>query len=258
MVVEFCGGGSLEDEYKKGPISVAKVRQIIADVCSGLSCIHNRGMVHRDIKPGNLLSSGSKWLIGDFGLVTADLAYGYASAQGYLDHLPTETHRDGITSIKSDVWALGMTIYRLLHGNDFYQEEYAHRDIPRLIMQGGFATRLLWLPHIPTDWRRFIRKSMHDLSEQRFRDMFHMSQAAGALSIKPDWKCNYATNLVRWTAQKGNRTLEVFWEVLSPNKHRWFARSSGGIRGRAIGGSKGIVSKRQATVELERFFQPHA
>jgi hypothetical protein len=150
-----------------------------------------------------------------------------------------------------------MTIYRLLHGHDFYQQEFANRDIPQLITQGGFATRLSWLPHIPLDWCRFIRKSMHDLPERRFRDMFHMGQAAGALSIKPDWKCHYASNLVRWTAQKGNRTLEVSWEILSPNKHRWFARSSGGIRGRAIGGSNGVVSRRQATAQLERFFQSY-
>jgi serine/threonine-protein kinase len=122
MVTEFCEGGSLEGLYKAGPINISKVRKIVTDICLGLDALHARRMLHRDIKPGNILFSGSRWKIGDFGLVTNDVMLGYASAQGYLDHLAPEVHKDQVTSVKTDVWALGMTIYRLLHGEQFYNE----------------------------------------------------------------------------------------------------------------------------------------
>jgi eukaryotic-like serine/threonine-protein kinase len=258
VVLEFCGGGCLEDEHKRGPISVLRLRKVITDVCSGLTCIHNHGMIHRDIKPGNILSSSSRWKIGDFGLVTADLAYGYASMQGYLDHLPPESHRDRITSVKSDIWALGMTIYRLLHGMDFYQRVYSCTDIPDRVLRGGFATKLPWLPHVPVDWRRFVRRAMHDDPSRRFETALQMSQAAGGLSTEPDWSCTFTADLIRWVAPRGSRTLEVVWEIQSPNKHQWWAKSTGGIRPRKLGGSTGILNRTQVVAELEDFFKSRA
>ena len=189
MVVEYCTHGSLQAEYEKGPISLLRAKTILTDVCRGLECIHTRGMVHRDIKPANILGSGKRFKIGDFGLVSNNLVSGYASQAGYSDHLAPEVHRDNITSGQSDVWALGMTIYRLLHGHAFYQEEFLAIDIPASIVNGGFAANISWLPHIPKVWRKFIRKAMHDDTEKRFQTAFAMCQGAAHLPTEPAWSC---------------------------------------------------------------------
>lgn len=254
MVVEFCENGSLQAEYDQAPMLLSNVKCVLTDVCRGLECIHARGMVHRDIKPGNILRSKKRLKVGDFGLVSNSLILGYASAAGYSDHLAPEVHQHDLTSAQSDVWALGMTIYRLLHGHSFYQAHFAGIDIPESIKSGGFASNLPWLPHIPNAWRKFTRKAMHDDTGQRFRTGFAMCQAAASLPIEPDWQCDYTPGKVCWSRKKGHRKIEVTREVLSPRKHLWRAVSVGGLRSRWLDGVRTPVSGSQATQGLEAFF----
>jgi eukaryotic-like serine/threonine-protein kinase len=92
MVVEFCDGGSLDKDYRQGPIGLRDTRRILTDVCAGLEAIHARNMLHRDLKPSNILRAGDTFKIGDFGLVTADIISGYASRAGYQQHFAPEVH----------------------------------------------------------------------------------------------------------------------------------------------------------------------
>lgn len=208
LVAEFCNAGSVETGYLAGPLPLAKVRKIITDASAGLECIHSRAMVHRDIKPGNLLCHNGIYKIGDFGLVTDRLVRGYASAAGYVSHLAPEVFGPtGVTSPKTDVWALGMTTYRLLHGHSFFQDNFGlmtPADFEQRIVRGGFAHSLPWLPHVPEKWRKFVRKSMHDDAAQRFPSAHAMGQALAPLPISPAWECQYAYNLITW-----KRTVSV-------------------------------------------------
>lgn len=115
LVMEFCSGGSLQAPYEKGPMTLRHVRKVATDVCFGLQALHARGMLHRDIKPGNLLlNSSGITKLGDFGLVTDNIILGYASQAGYADHLAPEIWHGSGTSVVTDVWALGVTLYRLI------------------------------------------------------------------------------------------------------------------------------------------------
>lgn len=254
MVVEFCRKGSLQSEYERQPMLLSRVKTVLTDVCRGLECIHARGMVHRDIKPGNILGHKNRLKVGDFGLVSNALVFGYASAAGYTDHLAPEVHTDGLTSAQTDVWALGMTIYRLLHGHKFYQEHFAGIDIAESVKNGGFAAKLPWLPHVPNAWRKFIRKAMHDETAQRLSTAFAMCQAAAPLPIEPDWKCDYSPSKVTWIRMKKDRQIEVVWDVLSPRKHLWVATSTGGKRSRRLAGATIPISGNQVTKSLQGFF----
>lgn len=254
LVMEFCVNGSLQSEYEQGPLLLSRAKTVLSDVCRGLECIHARGMVHRDIKPGNILGSKKRFKVGDFGLVSDSLVFGYASAGGYTDHLAPEVHKDDLTSGQSDVWALGMTIYRLIHGHPFYLNSLGIVDIPASIKNGGFASNLPWLAHVPNAWRKFIRKAMHDDTAQRFRTAFAMCQAAASLPIEPDWECDYTAAKVSWSREKGDRQIQVIREMLSPRKHLWCVYSNGGMRSRRLAGVDTPVSGREATERLEAFF----
>lgn len=254
MVVEFCEKGSLQAEYERAPMNLSQVKHVLTDVCRGLECIHARGMIHRDIKPGNILGAKKRFKIGDFGLVSDTLVFGYASDQGYTDHLAPEVHRDGLTSAQTDVWALGMTIYRILHGHPFYQENFTGVDIACSIQNGGFALKLPWLPHVPDAWRKFLRKAMHDDTKHRFKTAFAMCQAAASLPIEPDWECNYSPNRVTWSRDKGSRQIQVEWNIIGPKTHLWSANSTGGVRDRRLDGVNTPIGKTEAVKALEGFF----
>ena len=69
LVTEFCEDGSLENDYKKGPIEIERLRNISSQICSGLSNVHAQRLIHGDIKPGHILSHNGVVKIADFGLV---------------------------------------------------------------------------------------------------------------------------------------------------------------------------------------------
>ena len=260
LVAEFCDGGSLDSVYQKGPMPLLKVRKVITDICRGLDCIHSHQMIHRDIKPANILSHDGTYKIGDFGLVSDRLILGYGSVDGYISHLAPEVFgTPGVTSAKTDVWALGMTVYRLLHGHGFYQDAFGlitSADMQARISNGGFSHKLPWLPHIPDAWRKFVRKAMHDDTAQRFQTAHEMSQALALLPVSPDWKCDYKFDHLVWKRTVGGRTITVEWRIHSPRKHEWAAHRTGaGKRSVCIGGAPGkIVNFSTAKTQMEEFF----
>lgn len=210
ICMAFCPGGSLQSLYERGPMPTAEVRKVGTDVLIGLSALHARGMIHRDIKPANILidARGSA-LIGDFGLVTDDIAFGYASGAGYYDHLAYEFWHGRGTSVRTDIWALGATLYRLLHGKRWYEESPSPKD---LIPYGGFADGLKWLPHVPKPWRRVIRKLMEDDTDKRYQTADQALGAISRLPIVPAWRAAVAPDLVRWETTSGKRLNLVEWQ----------------------------------------------
>ena len=270
LVTEFCDGGSIDTPYQNGPLTLPQVRKIITDACRGLEHIHSRGMVHRDIKPGNILRHGRACKLGDFGLVSDTLLLGYASADGYLCHLAPEVFGNpaastpGVTSCKTDVWAMGMTVYRLLSGHPWYLRNFAGlataNDVRQMIIDGGFCHSLAWLPHVPEQWRKFVRKAMHDDPAHRFQTALSMSQALANLPIAPSWTCAHTLAESIWTLIDGSRTVTVTWKIHSPRRHEWYAvRSGGGKRDFSAGGVQGkILTSTAARTELEDFFANRA
>jgi eukaryotic-like serine/threonine-protein kinase len=258
LVQELCNNGSLECIYENGPSSLIDVRNIITQVVLGLREVHSKGLVHRDIKPGNILVDDRNTVkLADFGLVSEVNVLGYASAQGYVDHLAIEVLNGSGTSKKTDVWALGMTIYRLLHGQLWYS------SFPRpkyQIQTGNYANKLKWLPHIPTKWRALVRKMMHDDPSCRYADAGALLSPIANLQITPNWKCIVDKRKITWSTYKKDRIILVEQKLLSQRKQEWVALSKPLVPGprkkdRILGESNGVINSSKAMSELTKFFK---
>lgn len=254
ICMDFCSGGSLQSAYELGPMTIGCVRKISTDVLLGLQSLHLREMIHRDIKPANiLLDVRGNALIGDFGLVTDNLVLGYASQAGYYDHLAYELWMGTGASVKSDVWAFGATLYRLLHGKTWYDACQKPRE---LIAHGGFADQLQWLPHVPKRWRAAIRRMMEDDTAKRLPTAEAVLNTVGKLPVPPIWQATVQPDVVRWKQTKGGRLHVVEWIRARP-KHRWSAWSepAPGHQGRkmTLGGSDGEQTAKAAAAELTAY-----
>jgi serine/threonine protein kinase, bacterial len=121
LVMELVEGGTLRELLtERGPMPPHAVAAVLRPVLGGLAAAHRAGMVHRDVKPENVLISdeGSVKIV-DFGLVRAVAAAGITSTSvilGTAAYLSPEQVRDGNASPRSDVYATGIVAYELLTG----------------------------------------------------------------------------------------------------------------------------------------------
>ena len=255
MCMEFCSGGSLQTVFERGPMPIDAVRDVAMQVTLGLQSLHARGMLHRDIKPANILiDDHGTAMLGDFGLVTDDIILGYASRVGYVDHLAIEVINGQGTSVQSDIWALGMTLYRLLHGKAWYD---ASPPPSARVAAGGFARSLDWLPHIPARWRRVIRALLADDRDARPRSTDQVLRLLADLPVAPVWSCSVRADAVVWRRDLRDRRHVVEWRPVSSRAHEWSAMSEplGTGRSRRLGGSEGQVSRKVAVAGLAAFFE---
>jgi len=129
IVMRFMAGGSLSDRLREGPLSLEDTAKIISRLAPALDAAHSRGIIHRDIKPGNILFDqyGNAFLT-DFGI--AHLAREGSSTLTGESILGTPTYMSpeqvqGEKSIdgRSDIYSLGVLIFQMLAGQSPYHAE---------------------------------------------------------------------------------------------------------------------------------------
>ncbi|ORV92596.1 serine/threonine protein kinase [Mycobacterium interjectum] len=121
LVMELIEGGTLRELLaERGPMPPHAVAAVLRPVLGGLAAAHRAGLVHRDVKPENvLISDDGDVKIADFGLVRAVAAAGITSTSvilGTAAYLSPEQVRDGNAGPRSDVYSAGILTYELLTG----------------------------------------------------------------------------------------------------------------------------------------------
>ncbi|PIE33613.1 hypothetical protein CSA56_10885 [candidate division KSB3 bacterium] len=124
IAMEFVDGGTLQDRlttHKR--LTLEQARTVIIQLCQGLQCAHNAGVLHRDIKPANIfITRKGRVKLGDFGiahLVTREQdAFTQLSAQiGTLPYMSPEQVRGDRLTAASDIYAVGIVFYEMLTGS---------------------------------------------------------------------------------------------------------------------------------------------
>jgi serine/threonine-protein kinase len=129
MVMECLPGRTLGDEISNGPMSEVQARATGLDVLAALAAAHEAGIVHRDVKPGNvLLDSDGNAKVTDFGI--AKVAEGLDQTQtamvlGTPVYMAPERFRDAPATSRSDIYSLGVILYEALSGRKPYAGENA-------------------------------------------------------------------------------------------------------------------------------------
>ena len=155
MVMEYIDGPDLGAVSDKGPMDHARAMRIFAETAAALSAVHENGLVHRDVKPENVLlrNAGTKTeqaLLTDFGIAKAvdsqtALTLG---AIGTPDYMSPEVANLEDATARSDQYALGAILYRMLSGERLFEGHEvpkAHRDeaLPDLLEKLPSSNRAL-------------------------------------------------------------------------------------------------------------------
>ena len=130
LAVAYVQGGSLAERIEsRGPLAVDDTVRLTAEVASALDALHRAGIVHRDVKPSNvMLDPAGRAAVTDFGLAKGP-AYTVLTkpgqVMGTVDYIAPELIRGETTSSAADVYALGCVVHECLAGNP----PFAHRKL---------------------------------------------------------------------------------------------------------------------------------
>jgi len=131
FIMPFIDGESLRARMMRGPLSVRETVTILKDVVRALSFAHNRGIIHRDIKPDNVLLAAGAAVVTDFGVAKAISASrqqqgvrpsaptmtGVGTSLGTPAYMaPEQAAADPSTDHRADIYALGIVAYEMLTG----------------------------------------------------------------------------------------------------------------------------------------------
>ncbi len=149
-VMDLLKGNSLAEKLKNGPVPVEEAIAIFIEVCCGLNYAHKKGIIHRDIKPGNIIilaradASGAKVKIVDFGIAklagTSDPSNQNLTSMGEIFGSPLYMSPEQClaerTDARSDVYSVGCTLFETLtgqppfRGNNQMQTMMLHQSAP--------------------------------------------------------------------------------------------------------------------------------
>lgn len=119
MIMEIVEGITLKEYIqRKGRLSHKEVISIAIQMCTGIGAAHAAGIVHRDIKPHNIMiSKEGKVKVTDFGIAKAITSNTISSnAMGSVHYTSPEQARGGYSDAKSDIYSIGITLYEMVTG----------------------------------------------------------------------------------------------------------------------------------------------
>ena len=164
LAMEYCPGGSLARKVAtKGPLPVADVISIGARLCSALSAAHRAGILHRDVKPHNVLvTSYGEPARADFGIasVVVDDDTVTETAAYTVVHAAPEILEGKAGTAAADIYSLGSTLYTLLAGKAPFAKEASTGLAPLVarIMQGDLPA--IARPDVPPELEQLLRRCM--------------------------------------------------------------------------------------------------
>src|SRR5215208_964258 len=182
IVMEYIDGQSCAEILRdRGHLPPGEAVEILGQACRGLDYAHRNGVVHRDVKPGNLLVAreGGAVKLADFGIAKAaeqsDITK-VGSVLGTAAYLSPEQARGEPAGPASDLYALGVVAYQLMAGRLPY-EAASLTDLARL-QETGPPPRLDELSHdVPPSLAEAVMVALHRDPERRYADAADMEQA---------------------------------------------------------------------------------
>ena len=103
--------------YPSGIKDDIAIISILKETINGINFLHSNSVIHRDIKPGNILIDGNgSVLLGDLGIATKYKGKNLNGIMGSVDYIPPEVFSNEGYNMKFDIWSLGMTLLEMING----------------------------------------------------------------------------------------------------------------------------------------------
>jgi predicted Ser/Thr protein kinase len=190
IVMEYVDGGTLKDLINQGPMGWPEALPYITQMLTALEHAHGAEVIHRDIKPRNiLLSADGTVKITDFGL--AKVYRGDADetvtqgVHGTLNYMsPEQVQGESDLDPRSDLYSLGMTIYEMLAGDLPFDDDSSEFTKMRMIVEKELPRPDELRPQVPDGLSALVMKALEKDPDDRFQSAEVMRESFEALGEK--------------------------------------------------------------------------
>ena len=186
LVMEYIEGVNLTDKLALGPLPEEEVFRLGTQLCEGLAAAHAHGVIHRDLKPGNLrLTTEGRLKILDFGL--AKLRQPILQDRGAVSTLCTEDFAGTLPymapeqltgeeiDVRTDIYAVGLVLYEMLTGQRPFAELRSGKLFDAILHQPPIPPSML-NPKVSRDLERIVGKCLEKDRENRFRSSHELGR----------------------------------------------------------------------------------
>lgn len=173
-------------------LTITQAINVVIDILRGLEYLHEQGLYHNDIKPSNILiGPRGEGVLTDYGIscISPDLQPTQAP-NAYVLHRAPETNRDNNISIQTDIYQVGLTLFRLINGiglirdlrdslgRDRFEELKAQNKVPR---------KQDFQPFVPSSVKRIVSKSTKAEPTERYQSALEMRRALESVHLHGYW-----------------------------------------------------------------------
>jgi serine/threonine protein kinase len=169
LVMELIVGQTLAQRLREGPLSSRETADIGARLADALAYVHQRGVIHRDVKPSNILlsSTGEAWL-GDFGIAKLHEASAMTTTgatMGTVSYMAPEQLEDSQVGPSADIWSLGVILLECLTGQRVYE------GTPSEVMARRLAGPIVLPAELPVPWKLVLTGMLTLRPDQRLKNL---------------------------------------------------------------------------------------
>ena len=210
ITMQYVEGETLRDRLLRGPMAIAEIERIAREVADALDDAHRHGIVHRDIKPGNIMiDTRGHVKVLDFGiaklteldsLATPESATAVAETTagkfvGTLQYVSPEQARGGGVDGRSDIFSFGIVLYEMVTGKNPFTTPSFLETVSRI---RDMSPPPIERADCPEDLKRIIAKCLEKSPERRYqsaRDLMLDLEAVGARPIRRSGRLKPALTL---------------------------------------------------------------
>lgn len=214
IAMPYYQKGSLKRLIDTNFLTIREVLRYSIQFLSGLNNIHSKKLIHFDIKPDNiLLTDSNEALLSDFGLAKAMNSLGFASPDFfYPKQIPPEALTHSEHTIQYDIFLAGVTIYRLLNGNQHYYNQFSfgtQQEYFEAILDGSFPDKTSYLSHIPIKLQRIVNKCMSVDMNDRPSNVLELINELSGVTENLDWRYFGTNNAHTWEKDTSDRKILI-------------------------------------------------
>ncbi|WP_298837037.1 protein kinase domain-containing protein [Clostridium sp.] len=192
IVMEYVDGKTLKQIIKEsGRITSKKTLDIVFQIAKALQCAHTNGIIHRDIKPDNIMITKDEMVkVMDFGIAKVADARTVTNSNkvmGTVHYFSPEQAKGSYVDCRTDIYSLGIVMYEMVTGKVPYNAQSAI-TIAMMHIQGSVTPPKEIIADIPENINQVILIAMQKEPIKRYQTAKEMSEVIGAIKENPNYK----------------------------------------------------------------------